>query len=69
MARLVRLAAALLLVVVCGFLIWSGVVVGLRAFDSHPDSQPWTYLAAGGIYITLGCVCGLGSMLLFRWRR
>ncbi len=69
MTRLIRCVVATVLLALCGFLIWSGAVVGLRAFDSHADSQPWVYLTAGGVYITLACVCGLGSVLFFRWRR
>lgn len=69
MARLLRLTAVLLLLALCAFLIWSGVVVGLRAFDDYTDSQPRVYLAAGGFYIALGALVAAGALLLFRWRR
>ena len=39
MARPLRVTAALLLLALCAFLIWSGVVVGLRALEPHPDNQ------------------------------
>ena len=69
MARPLRLAAALLLLALCAFFVWLGVVVGLRAFDDHADSQPWVYLAVGGSYVAFGALFAVGALLLFRSRR
>ena len=68
MARSLRLTIGLLLLALCAFLIWSGVVVGLRAFEPHADSGPALYLTAGAIWVALGVVCGAGSLVLFRWQ-
>lgn len=68
MARRLRIAAALILIAAFAFLAWSGVGVGLWAFELHRDNPPWVYLTFGGVYIALGVMCRLGSLLLLKHR-
>ncbi len=68
MIRLLRRTVALLLLGIFVFFLWSGVVVGQRAFAEDRDSQPAVYLVAGGAYVSLGLLCAAGSLLLLRSR-
>jgi hypothetical protein len=48
--RYAMIAFVAVLLCGAGFFAWSGVVVGARAFEAHPDSKPYVYLVAGGVY-------------------
>ena len=62
--RYAAMLLAALLVGAAGFLAWSGVVVGSRAFEDYRDSQPQVYLIAGALYVFFACICAAAAILI-----
>jgi hypothetical protein len=63
--RYAMFAAVAVLLCGAGFFASSGVIVGARAFGAHPDSQPYVYLVAGGVYGAIALVLAILAGLVF----
>jgi hypothetical protein len=63
--RYAMFAAVAVLLCGSGLFAWLGVVVGARAFEAHPDSQPWVYFLFGGAQAGLALVLVILAGLVF----
>jgi hypothetical protein len=62
--RYAAMLLAAVLVGAAGFLAWSGLVVGSRAFEDYRDSPSRAYLTAGALYLFFACICVAGALLI-----
>ncbi len=62
--RYAAMLVAAALLGAAGFLVWSGLVVGGRAFQDYRDSPAPVYLTAGAVYLFFACLCAAVALLI-----